>query len=386
MRVEERCLVALVLAVILAVFGCGGEKGSTGAVVAKVGNKSITQGDMQARLDEMPPFMKQQLSTPDGQKRLIDALVEEELVYRDALAKGLDKSDQYKKEIERTRRDMLIRQYYEEVVEAKATPTDAEIREYYDANPKEFVVAENVTARHILVKTKDEALRLRRQIEQGADFADLAGKHSLDASSKSAGGMIGGPIQRGGAVKGLGAVPELVDAAFALKEGELSQPVQSGKGFHVVRVEKRTPETAKSLEEATGDITSKLQYSKRKTVREETVNELKSKYKVSYMTETAGQAASTPEELFKMASEAAAPKDKIKYYEQFIEKYPKNERAYEAKFMIGFTLAEELKDYDGAEKVFKEFLESYPNTDLSDDAKWMAENMRSGAQPDLKGE
>ena len=71
--------------------------------------------------------------------------------------------------------------------------------------------------------------------------------------------------------------------------------------------------------------------------------------------------------------------------QQFIEKYPKNERAYEAKFMIGFTQAEELKDYDGAEKTFKDFLAQYPSTDLSDDASWMLENMRSGGQPDLGG-
>jgi TolA-binding protein len=238
----------------------------------------------------------------------------------------------------------------------------------------------------VLVKTKEEALNLRRQIEQGADFAEVAGKYSLDASSKAAGGLIGGPIQRGGAVKGLGAAPQFVTAAFALKEGELSQPVETAKGFHVIRVEKRTPEGVKSLEEARNDIVSKVQYAKRKTAREETINELKSKYKVSYMTETAGQAADTPEELFKMASEAPTGRDKIRYYEQFVQEYPKNERAYEAKFMIGFTLAEELKDYDAAEKAFTEFLQDYPSTDLSDDAKWMMENMRSGAEPDLKGE
>jgi TolA-binding protein len=198
--------------------------------------------------------------------------------------------------------------------------------------------------------------------------------------------MIGGPIMRGGAVKGLGALPEFVDAAFALKEGETSQPVKTAKGFHIIRVEKRTPETVKSLEEAKNDIVSKVQYSKRRNMRDEILNQLKSKYKVSYVTEGGDRQAGTPEELFKKASEAATPQEKIGYYEQFVEKYPKNERAYEAKFMIGFTLAEELKDYDAAEKVFKEFLRAYPESDLSDDATWMMENMRSGAQPDLGGE
>jgi peptidyl-prolyl cis-trans isomerase C len=378
--------VVLALAVALAIAGCAKKEGGEGAAVAKVGGKSITEADMQARLQEMPPFMKQQLSTPDGRKRLMEALIEEELVYRDAAAMGLDKADEFKKELERTKRDMLIREYYDKVVEAKANPSDAEVQEYYAANPKEFIVPESVTARHILVKTRDEAARLRGQIERGADFADLASKYSLDASSKTAGGLIGGPIQRGGTVKGLGAVPELVAAAFDLREGELSQPVQSGKGFHLVRVEKRTPESAKSLEEAKPEIVSKLQYSKRKTVREETINQLKSKYKVAYMTEAAAApAAKTPEEYFKLASEAADPAEKIKYYEEFLKRFPKNERAYEAKFMIGFTQAEELKDFDKAERTFKEFMADYPATDLSDDAQWMMSNMRSGKQPDLTG-
>jgi TolA-binding protein len=191
-------------------------------------------------------------------------------------------------------------------------------------------------------------------------------------------------VQQGGAVKGLGAVPEFVAAAFALGEGEVSQPVKTAKGFHLIRVESRTPAGTKSLEEAKGDIASKLEYSKRATVKDQTLNDLKSKYKVTYLTGTA-PTAKTPEEFFKLASEAPSPKDKINYYEQFLKIFPKNERAYEAKFMIGFTQAEELKDYDGAEKTFKDFLAQYPSTDLSDDASWMLENMRSGGQPDLGG-
>ena len=377
-------LPALALAAFLG--GCGKDKGSGGQTVARIGSKAITEADMQSRLQEMPPFMKQQLSTPDGRKRLLDALVEEELVYRDATAMGLDKSEEYSKELERTRRDLLIRAYYDKVVEAKAVPSDAEVEQYYNSNKSEFMVPEGVTARHILVKTKEEAAQLRKGLDKGADFAQEAGKYSLDASSKSSGGLIGGPIQRGANVKGLGAMPELVAAAFELEEGQMSQPIKTSKGYDILRVEKRTPETTKSLEEARNDIVSKLTYSKRKTVRDETINSLKSKYKVVYMTESeqASAAPATPEELFRMAGETADGKDKIKYYRQFIQKYPTDERAYEAKFMIGFTQAEELKDYDAAEKEFKDFLAQYPNTDLSDDAKWMVDNMRSGKHPDLK--
>ena len=370
---------------VLGLAGCAKEKGKEGEILAKVGGTTIAESDMQSRLADMPPYMKQQLSTPDGRKRLLDGLIEEELMYKDAMAMGLDKSDEYTGDLARAKRDILLRLYYQNVMEAKATPTDKEIEEYYNAHGEEFSIPENLTVRHILVKTRDEALRAKRELDKGARFDGVAAKYSLDASSKANGGLIGGPVQRAGNIKGLGPLPEFNQAAFALKEGEISQPVQSSKGYHIIKVEKYTPATSKSLAEAKVDISSKMASSRRKTVREEAMNQLKAKYKVVYMTET-GAKAETPEDLFKMASEASTPQDKIRYYQQFVDKFPKNERAYEAKFMLGFTMAEELKDFDGAEKVFKEFLDKYPETDLSDDAKWMLDNMRSGKHPDLKGD
>jgi peptidyl-prolyl cis-trans isomerase C len=388
--------VALVIFALISlsalVVGLGGcakeeakEKAKEGPDLARVGGTVIKESDLQVRLSELPPYMKQQLSTPDGKKRLLDGMVEEELMYRDALASGLDKADEYKKDLARSKRDILLRMYYERIIEVKAKPTDKEIEDYYNTRKSEFSIPENLTVRHILVKTRDEAASIRRQMDRGAEFADLASKYSLDAASKANGGLIGGPVQRAGSIRGLGALPEFNQAAFELKEGEVSQPVKSTKGYHLILVEKRNPETARTLEEAKSDITSKLSNSKLRTVRDESMNQLKSKYKVVYLTEAPSKGA-TAEDLFKMASEASAPQDKIKYYQEFVDKFPKNERVYEAKFMVGFTMAEELKDYDGAERVFKEFLEKYPATDLSDDAKWMLENMRSGKHPDLKGE
>jgi len=384
--------VALVIFALVSLFalvvglgGCAKEKAKEGQDLAKVGGTVIKESDLQARLSQLPPYMKQQLSTADGKKRLLDGMIEEELMYRDAVASGLDKTDEFKRDLAQSTRDILLRMYYEKMVEAKAKPTDKDIEDYYNTHASEFAIPENLTVRHILAKTRDEAVSIRRQLDRGAKFADLAGKYSLDAASKANGGLIGGPVQKAGSIRGLGAVPEFNQAAFELKEGEVSQPVKSTKGYHLILVEKRNPETAKTLEQAKGDITSKLSNSKLRTVRDESMNQLKAKYKVVYLTEAPTKAA-TAEDLFRMASEASSPQDKIKYYQEFVDKFPKNERAYEAKFMAAFTMAEELKDYDGAEKVFKDFLEKYPATDLSDDAKWMLENMRSGKHPDLKGD
>ena len=191
-----------------------------------------------------------------------------------------------------------------------------------------------------------------------------------------------GEIVKGKALKGLGDMPLLVEAIFDLEVGVLSQPVKTEKGYHIVRVDEKNPEATKPLDEVKADIAARLTYENRNAVRDEILEDLRSKYKVVYTSESSDP-VHTPEGLFKMASEESNPEKKIEYYKQFADEFPDDERAYEARFMIGFTMAEDLKDYDRAEQVFREFLKEFPETDLSDDAEWMIANMRSGEQPDF---
>jgi peptidyl-prolyl cis-trans isomerase C len=371
----------IVLAAILGFcLGCAEKEEVSG--LAKVGDNVITEEDLEARLEGMPPFMRQQLSTPEGRKRFLQGLVEEEIIVRDAVARGFDKTEEFKTEIERRKRDLLVRLFYEKVIEAASVPADSEVVRYYESNPDQFVVPEYLRARHILVETEKEARKLRGQLEDGADFSELALEHSLDPQTKSRDGVLHGQIQRGAPVRGLGDFPEFVEACFQLEPGELSQPIRTELGYHIVRVDEKQEATPRPLDDVRSDIVARLSEERRDSVRDTILNELKDKYKVVFLSETqAGRR--TPEALFKLASEEASAKQKIKYYEEFIATYPDNERAYEAKFMIGFTLAEDLQDYDEAGRVFNQFLEQYPESDLSDDARWMLENMRSGEEPDF---
>ena len=374
----NRWILVIVTALVVLSVSCAKEE--EGEALAKIGGEVVTLEDLEARLKGMPAFMQEQLGTPEGRKRLLNAIVEEEIIVRDALGRGLDKSESFKDEMARRRRDALVRLYYERVIEAASAPLPAAVALYYEENIAEFTTPESIRARHILVGTESEARRVRRELEDGADFGDLARERSLDSTTKDREGVIHGDIRRGQNIKTLGDLPELVEVCFQLEAGELSQPVKTEKGYHIVRVDVRNPEAVRSLDEVRDDIASRLTYEKRNAVRDSIMTDLKSKYKVEFVEqESAGP--QTPEELFKIASEESNPELKIKYYRQFTEKFPDDERAYEAEFMIGFTMAEDLEDYDGAEQVFREFLEDYPETDLSDDAQWMLENMRSGKQP-----
>ncbi len=380
---SKRWIPVILIAVASLCFSCAREQ--EGEALARIGDDAVTLQDLEARLEGMPPFMREQLNTPEGRERLLKAIVEEEIIVRDAIDRGLDKSESFKDEMARHRRDALVRLFYEQVIEKQSAPDADEVAGYYEDRIEEFTIPENIKGRHILVATEAEARSVRRQLEAGADFGDLAREKSLDSFTKDRGGVLHGEIRRGQPIKTLGDLPELVEVFFQLGEGELSQPVKTEKGYHIVRVDERNPERVRSLDEVRADIVSRLTYDNRNAVRDSIIADLKTKYRVEFMSGSSAE-PQTPEELFKIASEESNPQLKVKYYTQFTEKYPDDDRAYEAEFMIGFTMAEDLKDYDGAERVFRNFLEHHPDTDLSDDAQWMIDNMRSGKQPDFGSE
>ena len=125
--------------------------------------------------------------------------------------------------------------------------TEAEAKKYYDANASQFQVAAGRTASHILVPTKAEADRIRAEVTP-QNFAELAKKNSTDTGSAQQGGNLG-PIQKGQLV------PEFEKVAFALKDGEISQPVKTQFGWHIIMVH-ITPAKTTSFAEAKDQIIS----------------------------------------------------------------------------------------------------------------------------------
>jgi peptidyl-prolyl cis-trans isomerase C len=373
-------VIGLFLAIALS---CAQEEQGEG--LARVGNHVITEQTLQDRLTKLPPFVQQQVATPEGRQRFIDALVEEEIIVREATRRGFDDLPEFREEMDQRERDLLVRYFYDRVIQAEAAPADSELLAYYNAHISDYTVPEYATARHILLETRNQALDVKNQIESGGDFGEIAGERSLDEQTKMREGLLSGRIERDAPIRGLGVVPELNEAIFSLEVGEVSDPIKTDLGYHLVKVDERNPETVRPLDEVKKDLVPLLTNTNLEGVRDRVLADLKAKYDVVYLHDSK-QATETPEDLFRMASEETSAQKKVGLYQQFIDTYPDNDRAYEAKFMIGFTLAEDLKDYDKAEEAFTEFLAEYPENDLTDDANWMLENMRSGTQPEFESE
>ncbi|MGL6279741.1 MAG: peptidylprolyl isomerase [Gaiella sp.] len=154
--------------------------------------------------------------------------------------------------------------------DAKVTPAD--VKAYYAANKAQFTVAESRDVRHILVKTKAQADDVVQQLAGGADFAALAKKLSLDPGSKDAGGKLS--IRRGETV------PPFDKAAFALAVNQVSAPVKTEFGWHVIEpIGPVKPGSTTLLKDAEAQIRAQLQQEKSTTAIQEWTAQLEKDYK-----------------------------------------------------------------------------------------------------------
>ncbi|WP_414464187.1 peptidylprolyl isomerase [Hyphomicrobium sp. DY-1] len=198
-------------------------------VVATIDGKPITEGDLAVAESEIGSDMG---TMPGPQKRasLLEFLIDNQLFAEAAEKDKLDQSADFQTRLAYLKRRALRELYFEKVI--KAGVTDADARKIYDEQVKLLKPEEEVSARHILVDTEAEAKALKEKIDKGADFSQLAKENSKDPGSKDDGGNLGyfGHGQM---------VPQFEEVVFKLKKGEVSDPVKTQFGWHLVKLEDR---------------------------------------------------------------------------------------------------------------------------------------------------
>jgi len=197
------------------------------AVVAKVGDVEIHQSELDLAIANLDPQLAQ---LPDDQKKVaaLSAAIDVKLLAKDAAAEKLDQSAEFKKRMQYLADRELHNAYFKKHV--VDTVTDAEVKARYDKEVAALPKQEEVHARHILVKTEDEAKDVIKQLDAGKNFADLAKEKSTDPNKADGGDL--GYFTKGRMVK------EFEDAAFALDKGAYTKtPVKTDFGYHVILVE-----------------------------------------------------------------------------------------------------------------------------------------------------
>jgi foldase protein PrsA len=170
--------------------------------------------------------------------------------------------------------------------DAKVTP--AEVRSYYDTHRQVYTTPQTRVVSHILVKKKALADKLYTQLKGGASFAALAKKYSIDPGSKSQGGQL--TITRGQTVAPFDRV------AFELRTGELSKPVHTQYGWHIIHADKAaTPHRSTPFAQVKASIKQQLLQQKQNAALQTWLDQLKKEYdgKISYAPGLAPAATTT---------------------------------------------------------------------------------------------
>jgi len=197
------------------------------AVVAKVGNLEIHQSDLDLAIANLDPQLSQ---LPDEQKKIaaLSGAIDVKLLAANATGEGMKDDPAYLARMQFIADRELHNLYFKKhVVDAV---NDADVKARYDKEIAALPKQEEVSARHILVKTEEEAKAIIAELDAGKDFAELAKEKSTDPN-KSEGGDLG-YFTKGRMV------PEFEEAAFAMEKGTYSKtPVKTQFGFHVIKVE-----------------------------------------------------------------------------------------------------------------------------------------------------
>ncbi len=315
-RLITGCLTFCLLIALSTVAGAesaNAQKVETPDPVATVNGSSIPLSDFQWEMkNAAAKGFNQGETSDDGQSsfrtRVLDELIDRELLYQESIKAGVSIDEEsvneqmdtlkgrfpdeevFTKALEdmsmteenlkrHIKRGMAISKYVDEVFVQKAEVSDKAVENFYAEHPEAFTMPEQVRARHILLEKKPDTppekieknrellSSLRKKVESGEDFGELAKEYS-DCPSSSQNGDLGffGKGQM---------VPEFEETAFALEPGAVSEIVETQFGLHLIQLVEKQPEKTVPLAEIKDRLTVHLRQEKGKEAAADYLSELK---------------------------------------------------------------------------------------------------------------
>ena len=217
-------------------------------VVARVNGQSITEADMEMAKNEIGSDLAN--LPPEVQRRALAEYLIDNMLFAEAAEHAkLAQTPEFENQMRYLRRRVLRERFFEQTLKGKVSEDEA--RKIYDARVSQLKPEDEFAARHILVDSEEKAKELRAEIVAGADFAELAKENSTDPGSKANGGLLG-YFTKGQMV------PEFEAAVVKMQKGEVSAPVKTAFGWHVIKLEDRRRKSPPTFEEVKETIMASL--------------------------------------------------------------------------------------------------------------------------------
>ncbi len=238
----------------------------TSKVLAKVGSVVITEADV----NETIAALGQRgagYNTPEGRRAVLDQLVAKNLFLAEAKKNFYEGDPKFKADLAKIKDEMLANFAIEKALSAVKV-TDDEVKKFYDEHKSEFIAGESVEASHILVDEEEKAKVLLVNIRNGKVSFEDAAKANSSCPSKEKGGALGN-FTRGQMV------PEFENAAFAMNVGDISEPVKTQFGYHIIKVTNKTEAKEIPYEEIKPRLEQKVLADKQQAAYSSKLNQLK---------------------------------------------------------------------------------------------------------------
>lgn len=283
----------LVILVIFCVFPFKLLAGN-GKLIAEVGSYKLYEEDLNLLLEEEPQLQQILKVKPELKREVYNSLINRwiniHLLYLQSEKEGLLSDSQIQRKLEELKKMLVAEEYLKRKIE-KIKIEEKDLKNYYEKNKDKYKKTEGVKVKHILIyvpeksdnatlqKALTKANQIYGKILKGANFEEMAKMYSDDTTSKVKGGDLG--IIRKGET-----IPEFEQEIFKLKIGEVSKPIRSPYGYHIIKVEKKIPAEILPFEKVKNLVEEDYQKEQEKILMEKLIKELYQSYQPKVYLET----------------------------------------------------------------------------------------------------
>ena len=225
-------------------------------VLMKINKSDVTASEFNHALEsQFPEGQAPAVDSlkPDQRDALLRGIMIQHLLLAEVDKSGIEKTDAVQKQLADIKKMVLVKAFLNQ--KSNDLITDADLKTAYNEMVAASRDEKEARARHILVPTEKEAKEVKKKIDEGKSFEEVAKEYSKDPGSAQQGGDLG-YFTKGKMVK------EFADAAFALKKGEVSEPVKSPFGYHIIKLEDIRKVSAPTFNEVKDSLRTKLQEKK----------------------------------------------------------------------------------------------------------------------------
>jgi len=265
-------------------------------VLATIGDRiTISRAEFEEAWKSVPQQSRDQLYGGEtGREKFLQEMLSMRLFAEAAKRKGLDRDPEIQRRKRSVEEGLLASKLYQSEIAAKVELSEPDMKLFYEAHKDHYKEPASVEVAHILTTDSTRCLEAKAAIEKGSPFAEVARQFSTDARTKDNGGKIGRlqqariPLEKKEGfdpmdipIPGIGKSREFVSAAFAIPEvGQLAGPVKTEKGFHLITLLSKAPETEKSFEDSRNQIDMEFRQQREEQRRAELVAELMKAHQV----------------------------------------------------------------------------------------------------------